>query len=147
MIANTLYISSWKSKRLSDEAIKLPVTSHSSLTPCIHCVSNEIRLKFTGSCLKQPKLQYTHRTIVNIYIVYELGASSSNNNDPTLKNCFFSAVTLNKNAETDKYGYYGYGIGFDRRSSSSFPGGGVGRNVLIFGAVFLLILMIRKNTY
>ena len=31
------------------------------------------------------------------------------------------------------YGYSGYGIGFDRRSSFSFPGNGLGQNVLIFG--------------
>ena len=41
-------------------------------------------------------------------------------------------VTLTKNADIDKYGYSGYGIGFDRRSSFSFPGGGFGQNVLIF---------------
>ena len=103
--------------------------SDNSLTPLIHYVGNKIRLKFSGSCLKQPKLQYTHGTIVNIYIVYELGASGSNNNDPTLKNCLFGAVTLTKNAYIEKHGYSGYGIGFDRRSSFSFPGG-----VLIFGA-------------
>ena len=68
-----------------------------------------------------------------IYIVYELGASSSHNNDSTLKNCLFGAVTLTKNADIDKYGYSGYGIGFDRRSRFSFPGGGFGQNVLIFG--------------
>ena len=34
--------------------------------------------------------------IVNIYIVYKLGASSSHINDPTLKNCLFGAVTLTK---------------------------------------------------
>ena len=72
--------------------------------------------------------------VVNIYIVYELGASSSHNNDPTLKNCLFGAVTLTKNADIDKYGYSGYGIGFDRRESFSFPGGGYGQNVLIFWA-------------
>ena len=33
---------------------------------------------------------------------------------------------------TDKYGYCGYGIGVDRRSSFSFSGGGFGQNVLIF---------------
>ena len=43
-------------------------------------------------------------------------------------------VTLTKNADIDKYGYSGYGTGFDRRSSFSFPGGGFGQNVLIFGA-------------
>ena len=95
---------------------------------------NKIRVKFTGSYLKQPNISYTHRTIVNIYIVYKLGASSSNYIDPTLKYCLFGAVTLSKNADFDQYGYFGYGIGFDRRSSFSFPGGGVGKNVLIFGA-------------
>ena len=62
-----------------------------------------------------------------------MGASSSHVNDPTLKNCLFGSVTLTKNADIDKYGYSGYGIGFDRRSSFSFPGGGFGQNVLIFG--------------
>ena len=41
---------------------------------------------------------------------------------------------MNKNADIEKYGYSGYGIGFDRRSSFSFPGGRFGQNVLIFGA-------------
>ena len=41
---------------------------------------------------------------------------------------------MTNNADFDKYEYYGYGIGFDRRSSFSFPGGGFGQNVLIFGA-------------
>ena len=71
--------------------------------------------------------------MVNIYIVYELGASTSHVDDPTLKNCLFGAVILTKNADIDKYGYSGYGIGFDRRSSFSFPGGGFGQNVIIFG--------------
>ena len=41
---------------------------------------------------------------------------------------------MTKNADIDKYGYSGYGIGFDRRSSFSFSGGGFGQNTLIFGA-------------
>ena len=45
----------------------------------------------------------------------------------------FSAVALTKNADIDKYGYSGYGIGFDRKSSFSFPSGGFGQNVKIFG--------------
>ena len=44
------------------------------------------------------------------------------------------AVTLTKNEDTDKYGYSAYRIGFDRRSKFSFPGGGFGQHVLIFGA-------------
>ena len=66
---------------------------------------------------KQSSHIYTHKHIVNIYIVYELGASSSYVSDPTLKNCLFGAVTLSKNADIEKCKYSGYGIGFDRRSS------------------------------
>ena len=70
---------------------------------------------------------------MNIYIVYELAASSSHNSDPTIKNCIFGAVTLTKNADIEKYKHCGYGIGSDRRSSFSFPSGGFGQNVIIFG--------------
>ena len=40
---------------------------------------------------------------------------------------------MTKNADIDKYGYPGYGIGFDRKSSFSFPSSGFGQNVIIFG--------------
>ena len=133
MVANTDYVSSWKSKELSPETIKPPTTSDNGLTPALSYYGTKTRVKFTGSCLKQPKSSYTHEKVVNISFFYELGASSSRNNDPSLKNCLFGAVTLTKNADIDKYGYSGYGIGFDRRSSFSFPGGGFGQNVLIFG--------------
>ena len=72
--------------------------------------------------------------VVNIHIVYELASSSSHDSDPTIKIFLFGAVTLTKNADIEKYKYSGYGIGFDRRSSFSFTGGGFGQNVLIFGA-------------
>ena len=130
MIANTDYVSSWKSKGLSAESIKPPTTSDNSLTPALSYYGTKTRVKFTGSCLKQSKISYTHGKVVNIYIVYELGASSTLNGDSTLKNCLFGA----KNTDIDKYGYSGYGIGFDRRSSFSFTGDGFGQNVLIFGA-------------
>ena len=117
VITNTDYVSWWKSKELPAESIKPPATSGNSLTPIVSYYGTKRRVKFTQSCLKQPKISYTHGKVVNIYIVYELGASSSHNNDPTLKNCLFGAVTLTKNADIDKYGYSGSGIGFDRKSS------------------------------
>ena len=133
VITNTDYISSWKSKGLSAESIKPPTTSDNSLAPTLSYYDTKTRVKFTGSCLKQPKFTYTHKTIVNIYIVYELGASTSNDNDPTLKNCLFGAITLTKNTDIDKCKYSGYGIGFARRPSFSFPSSGFARNVLIIG--------------
>ena len=132
MITNTNYISSWKSKGLSAESIKPFPTSDNSLTTIIDYNNYNIRVKFNGSILQQ--LKVIHGKIVNFYIVYEPGGSSSHNNDLTLKNCLFGLVALTKNADFDKYGYSGYGIGFDRRSSLWFPGGGFGQNVLIFGA-------------
>ena len=45
----------------------------------------------------------------------------------------FGAVALTKKTDIDKCGYSGYGIGFDRRSNFSFPDGGSGQIVLIFG--------------
>ena len=71
--------------------------------------------------------------IVKIYIVYEISKSINISNYPTLENCLFGAVSLTKNADIDRYKYSGYGTGFDRHGSFSFPCIGLGRNVIIFG--------------
>ena len=128
------YISSWKSKGLSDETIKPPATSDNILSPLIDYRGNKMRLKFNGGCLKQQKPAYTHRAIVNIYIVYEMDASSSHSDDLTLENSLFGPIRLTKNTDINKYQYSGYGIGFTRKSSFSFPGSGFGQNMLMFGA-------------
>ena len=57
IIANTKYISEWKSKGLSNESI-IP-TSDNSLTPLINYYGYYIRLKFNGSILRHPKVSYT----------------------------------------------------------------------------------------
>ena len=133
-----------KSKGLSAESIKPPTTSYNSLTPELSYYGTKTRVKFTGSCLKQSSISYSHGKVVNIYIVYELGASSSHVNDPTLKN-----VTLTKNTDIGKYGYSGYGIGFNRRGRFSFPSGGFGQNVLIFGVnmSFSAYIDNKRKTY
>ena len=92
------YVLSWQSKGLSDESNKPPTTSNNSLSPRLIYYGTKVRVQFTKSCLKQPNHTFTHKKIVNIYIVYEY-----------------------------KYKYSGYGIGFDRRSSFSFPNGGFGQ--------------------
>ena len=109
---------------MSAESINPTTTPDNSLTPVINYYGTKTSIKFTGSCLKQLKNSYTHGKAVNIYNVYELGASSSHNNDPKLWNCLFGALNVTKNADIDKYGYSGYVIGFDRRSCFSFSGGG-----------------------
>ena len=80
-----------------------------------------------------------------MYIVYELGASISHNDDPTLKNGLFGAVTLTKNADIDKYRYSGYGIGFDRKTVFSFLCDEFGQNVIIFGVDMSFFSHIDNN--
>ena len=100
LIINTLNILLWQSKGLSNENFDSPNTNFS---PSTDYVDNKIRVKFNGSCLKQSnKISYTHKKIVNIYIVYEINVHTTNYNYPTLENCLFGAVTLTKNTDIDK---------------------------------------------
>ena len=89
--------------------------------------------------MKQDKVTFNHRKVVNIYIVYEINKTANiskyntDGNYTALQNALFGVVSLTKNVDIDKYKYSGYGVGFDKRSSFSFPGGGFGQNVIIFG--------------
>ena len=123
----------WQSKGLSDEKINSITASNYSVTPFLDYYGTKTRVEFSGSCLKQSKITYTHGKLVNIYTVYEISKNINISDYPTLENCLFGAVTLTKNADINRYGYSGYGIGFDRHGSFSFPGTGLGRNVIIFG--------------
>ena len=111
------YIYYWKSEGLPDEKINSIKTSDYGITPKLNYYGTKTRVEFNGSCLKHDKITHTHGKIVSIYIVYELTVSNSDDNNPTVKNSLFGAVTLTKNADIDKYRYSGYGIGFDRRGS------------------------------
>ena len=119
--------------------LKTITPSNYSVTPSLNYYGTKTRVEFYGGCLKQDKVTFNHVKVVNIYIVYEavrivnLGKHSSNVNHPTLENALFGAVSLTKNADIDKSKYCGYGIGFDRKSSFSFPADGLGKNVIIFG--------------
>ena len=60
------YIYFWKSKGLSDENIRpLPTSDYNVILMIIMIImlsyfGTKIRVEFTGSCLKQDKLTYTH---------------------------------------------------------------------------------------
>ena len=97
----------------------------------LHYYGTKTRVEFNGNCLRQDKITYTHGKEVNIYIVYEISKNIDISGFPTLENCLFGAVSLTKNTDIDRDGYSGYGIGFDRLGSFSFPGIGLGRNVII----------------
>ena len=52
-VANTIKITVWQSKRLSDEKVKPPSTSDNSLNPGINYFDNSaIPVRFNENCLK-----------------------------------------------------------------------------------------------
>ena len=98
---------------MSNESIKVPYTASNFLGSYLDYLGNKIRVKFSGSCLKQDKVTYNHKKILNIYIVYEISKNHNISSLPTPENCLFGAVTLTKNDDIDKYKYFGFAIGFD----------------------------------
>ena len=63
--------------------------------------------------------------------IYDL-KSNLNNSGPNIENCLFSTIKFLKN-NNNAYDV-GYGIGFDLKEHFSHPTGGIGQNVIIFGA-------------
>ena len=121
------------SKRLSNESIKTPSTFNNYPNPLLSYVGTKIRVKFSGSCLKQNAALYNHGTIVIIFIVYEINKNYNISSYPTLENCLFGAANLTKHANIDQYKYYGYGIGFIRKGEFSFGSNEFGRYERMFG--------------
>ena len=118
---------------MSDERLDSITASNHKITPELSFYGIKTKVEFNRSCLKQDKVTYNHGKIVNIYIFYEISKNYNIGSYPTLENYLFGAVSLNKNADIDKYKYSGYGIGFDRHGEFSF-GNGLGKNRIIFGA-------------
>ena len=118
---------------MSDERLSSITASNYKITPELSFYGTKTRVEFNGSYLKQDKVTYNHRQIVNIYIAYEISQNYSTNSYPTLENCLFGAVSLTKHADIDQYKYSGHGLGFDRHGEFSF-GNGLGKNCIIFGA-------------
>ena len=122
---------------MSKESIRQPTTSDNSLNPILNYYATKKKVSFDMSCLKQGKVTFNHGKIVNINIVYEIiriaNINGNRNSNLTVQNALIGAVTLTKNANVNKYKYSGYGIAFDGTSSFSFPAGGYGQNIIIFG--------------
>ena len=74
---SSYHILSWTSKGLSNESITPFSVPNNFLTPSLNYLGTKIRLKFSGSCLKQDKVTYTHGKLVNIYIVYEINKTDN----------------------------------------------------------------------
>ena len=85
---------SWQSNVIANESIKPPTTSDNSLNPKLSYYGTKTRVQFIRSCLKQPSFTFTFKKVVNIYIVYEIRASSSHFSDPTLKKIVYLVQLL-----------------------------------------------------
>ena len=118
---------------MCNETINVSYADSNFLGPLLNYSGNKIRVKFSGSCLKQDKVTYNHGKLITIYIVYEISKNHNISSLPTIENCLYGAISLSKNADIDKYRYSGYGIAFDRHGFFLHPSGGTGRNVIIFG--------------
>ena len=92
---STTYISSWKSKELFNEKINSITTSLYNQAPSLAYDNARMKLKFVGDVLAQDKITYSHRPVVNIYIVYRISPSITS--DVALENCLFGAIKLTKN--------------------------------------------------
>ena len=127
------YILSWESRGLNEIKIESIKTNNYLLNPGIdHYGMSKIGIKFDGSFLNRFPPTILHGNIVKIYIVYEITSNYNGINYPALENCLFGSLKLTKNTDIHKYGYYGYGIGFDRKTSFSI-GNEIGKNAIIFG--------------
>ena len=60
---NNDYVSSWKSKGLSNENITDPSAPNNFLNPSLEYLGTKLRVRFSGSCLKQDAIRYNHGKI------------------------------------------------------------------------------------
>ena len=114
-ITNTDYVLEWKSKEVSDESIEPPSAPINFRNPSLNYFGDKLRVKFSGSCLKQGKTTYNHGKMVNIYTAYETSKNYNISSYPTLENVLFGAVCLTTHVDIDTYKYFGNGIGSDRK--------------------------------
>ena len=93
-ICNSFHIPVWKSKGLSDETIKPPpATSANGLVPSLNNIGVRPRILFDGQWLKQGKVKFAYKNVMNSYIACEIDLwSYTQCVGFTLKNFLFWAV-------------------------------------------------------
>ena len=68
---NSNFITKWNSKGLSKESLEVVSKTDNTLTPSANYYENKVRLRFT-SVLQQKIVTYSHKKVVNLYVVYEI---------------------------------------------------------------------------
>ena len=67
---NSNWITKWKSKGLSNESLEVVSTTSNTLIPSVNYYGDKISIKFTGSVLQLKTVTYSHKKVVNLYLVY-----------------------------------------------------------------------------
>ena len=76
---------------MSDESIKTPSTPNKILE-FLNLYYAILVVEFNGNCLKQDKIAYAHKTIVNIYVVFEISKNFDISSYPTFENCLLEQL-------------------------------------------------------
>ena len=117
-----------------DESIKPPDASKNSVAPALSYIRTKFQVKVDGSCLKQDKVTFIHKNVVNISKVYEINMwAFTVDKDFMLGNSLLETVNLVKST-TDFNNINILAIGFNPHVHFSLSGGtGFAKNVIIFG--------------
>ena len=87
---------------MSDKSTKPPAISNNSIDLALNYVNTKLQVKFDGSCLKQGRVTFTHKKVINIYIIYEISLwSYTQNANFTFRNYLFGDIELTIKADSD----------------------------------------------
>ena len=112
-------ITHWKSTGIENYSLKTDLRSVYNDSSTYPKVSEETTMSaiFTGNYVKENKVIFPNKSVVNIYIVYELHKiNSTRNTDFTVQNALFGATKITKDSDPSHNKYSGYGICFDSKT-------------------------------
>ena len=107
-----------KKKEISEKSIKNTSESNNTFAPSLINSDPLPDVKLNGNCIINSNI-FVFRKVINLHMSCTLTWSRDLNTVFTLHNCLFGAAKLTTNADPGKYGYSGYGVGFDARSQFS----------------------------
>ena len=94
---------------MSDKSIKSLAAYNYSLAQTLNHINIKPQAKFHGSCLKQERVTFNHKKVVNIYFVYEINLWSHILSAIfVLGNSLLGAVKSTQIADSDKYKWWSF---------------------------------------
>ena len=110
-------ITYWESTGIDNYSLKTDLRAVANTAGVYPKVSRETRMSviFSGNYVKENKVTYPSKSVVNIYIVYKLDTiKPTRNTDFTIQNALFGAVIITEDPSDSSHNKYsGYGICFD----------------------------------